>query len=292
MEKRVNIAIVLTVLLVISASVIYYYKNTTKQTLKIINYASQTKIASPEATLSGKPKQSSNSNQEQANLASGYCLNVPVLMYHHIEPQEQAKTEGHTALNVDSNIFASQMAYLSSKGYTAITADQLALALKNHNKLPSRSIVLTFDDGYSDFYTYALPIIKQYSFKANLMIPTGLIENSGYMSWEQLKDAFSSGNATIYNHTWSHALLGSASTQKIGYEISTANKQLSNYLGQTPNIFTYPYGSNSTNVVSYLAEHGFIAAFSEIPGTYQCDSFIMNLHRTRIGNSSLASYGL
>lgn len=297
MEKRVNIAIALTVLLVISASTIYYFKNTRTQTLKITNYSSQAptnpaKIASSEASLSGTPKQLTNTNQEQTNLASGYCLNVPVLMYHHIEPQAQAKTEGHTALNVDSNIFASQMAYLISKGYTAQTADQLALALKNHSQLPNRSIVLTFDDGYSDFYTYALPVIKQYNLKANLMIPTGLIENSGYMTWGQLKEALSSGSAKAYNHTWSHAMLGAAAPQKIDYEISTATKQLSNYLGQTPDIFTYPYGSNSANLISYLAQHGFIAAFSEIPGTYQCDSFLMTLHRTRIGNSPLSTYGI
>lgn len=295
-EKLVNFAIIVAVLTAAVSFIIYFHKNAKGSTLGNTSSITQNivipKAASAEASLSGKPKDIVNSNQPQTNLVSGYCLNVPVLMYHHIEPESLAKTKGHTALNVDSSIFASQMAYLASKGYTAITADQLAQALKNHSQLPARSIVLTFDDGYSDFYTYALPVIKQFNLKANLMIPTGLIQNNDYMSWGQLKDAVSTGTAVVYNHTWSHASLGGAAPQKIDYEISTATKQISNYLGTNPDIFTYPYGSESTSVIAYLTQHGFIAAFSEIPGTYQCYSFIMTLHRTRIGNSPLATYGL
>lgn len=273
--------------------VVYFAKNartTEKAPVIQVLSAHEANSTPREASKSPSPSREATSSFVPT-LASGYCLNVPVLMYHHIEPSTQAKAEGHSSLNVDSGIFASQMAYLSSKGYNTITADDLVNALKRQGTIPSKSIVLTFDDGYSDFYTYAFPVIKQYNFKANLMIPTGLIQNNGYMTWGQLQEISSSGSK-IYNHTWSHASLGGATIDKITYEISTANKQISQYLGYTPDIFTYPYGSEGSTVINYLVSQGFRGAFSEIPGTYQCDSYLMTLHRTRIGNSQLSAYGI
>src|SRR3989344_5898735 len=223
---------------------------------------------------------------------SGYCLNVPILIYHHIQPQNIAKEKWQTNFTVDNNTFDSQMTYLLSSNYTTISLEQLSQALTNHQNLPQKSIVLTFDDGYEDIYTYAFPIIQKYQLKANLMIATGLIGNPDYLHWQQLKAMTSSGQVFVYNHTWSHNNLISSSSEKIKYEIQTANSQLENYLGVKTNIFAYQYGSQNSNVINFLKENSFIAAVSTYPGTTQCDSFIMSLHRTRIGNSQLKSYGI
>ncbi len=296
--KETKTAIAATVLAVLFLGLVYFVKNTAvqKSNQKVLG-SNFVQTQNLQASQSANPKEStphakSIISNEPATLASGYCLNVPVLMYHHIQPNEQAKAEGHAFLNVDASVFDSQMAYLSQRGYNSITADQLAQALKNKSSLPPKSIVLTFDDGYSDFYTYAFPAVNKYNLKANLMVPTGLVENSGYMTWGQLKEISSSGAGFIYNHTWSHANLGNAPLEKIDYEISTSQKQLSAYMGQNPDVFTYPYGSMGATLTSYLAKNGFIAAFSEIPGTYQCDSFLLSLHRTRVGNSQLSAYGI
>lgn len=94
------------------------------------------------------------------------------------------------------------------------------------------------------------------------------------------------------NHTWSHAHLGSLSDEEAKVEIMTAKKQLEEKLGKTVNIFAYPYGSENQRIINILKQNGFIAALSTIPGSTQCDSFIMKLHRTRIGNAPLVQYGL
>jgi peptidoglycan/xylan/chitin deacetylase (PgdA/CDA1 family) len=198
---------------------------------------------------------------------------------------------GQTSLTVDAATFASQMAYLAKTGYNTISADQLAQALVGHQKL-GKTAVLTFDDGYADFYTYAYPILQQHHFIANLMIPTGLIQNSDYLTWSQLASMVSSGQVFAYDHTWSHKSLGAAPADVISKEVLTARSQLQANLGKTVDIFTYPYGSESPNVINFLRQNGFIAAFSTIPGQIQCDSFIMTLHRTRVGNSALSAYGI
>ena len=236
--------------------------------------------------------QSANTNPSPSpspEVLTGYCLNVPILIYHRIQPQSIAQQQSQTALSVDSGTFESQMAYLNSKGYVTISTAQLAQALISHGKVPSKSVVVTIDDGYDNFYNFALPIIQKYHIHVDLLIPTGLLNNPQYMTWDQLKAAISSGLVGIVNHTHSHANLGAADAAKISFEVLTAKKQLAE-IGQNPIIFGYPYGTVAG--IKFLQDNGFIAALSTIPGQTQCDSFLMSLHRTRVGNSSLAAYGL
>lgn len=234
---------------------------------------------------------------EPTPVYTGYCLNVPVLMYHHIEPGAIAKEKNHLSLNVDPSFFDQQMAYINARGFTTIFAEDLVNALAAHTSLPSKSIVVTIDDGYDDNYSYAFPIIKKYNIKTSLMVPTGLMGvNAGtntYYTWGQLQEMIGSGLIRPYNHTWSHAAMGQGEAKDIS-EITTAQNQLQQYTGHTVGVFAYPYGTNalSEQVHAELRSHGFIGAFSTIYGTYQCDSFIFSLHRVRVGNSFFPAYGI
>jgi len=221
----------------------------------------------------------------------GFCLNVPVLMYHHIQPEAEAQAKGQKALTVDSGAFDLQMGYLASHGYSAISAQQLVDALISHTQL-SKSIVVTIDDGYSDIYQYAYPVLQKYHIIANLMIPTGLLGGADYMSWGQLEEMVHSGLVFVGDHTWSHYVVTHGSNDKIKYEIVTGKQQLQDHTGQNVDTFTYPYGAFNSNAISILQQEGIKGAFSEIPGHWQCDSFLMTLHRSRIGNAPLSAYGL
>lgn len=222
----------------------------------------------------------------------GFCLRVPILMYHHIQPYDIAKKDKHTTLTVTPEYFEEHLKYLVSSGYTTVSVDQLAQALITHQRLPSKTVVITMDDGYQDIYTNAYPLIQKYRVTVNLMIPTGLIGNFGFLSWDNLREMVNSGLVNAYDHTWSHLSLGSAPREKIQYEVVTAKKQLEDNLGRKVDIFAYPYGSENQTVMDILRANGFVAAVSTIPGFYQCDSFLLSLHRSRVGNASLSSYGL
>lgn len=221
----------------------------------------------------------------------GFCLRVPVLLYHHTEPYAQAKTEGHASLTVDSGWFEKQMQYLSEHGYNTISAEDLVNALLSHQQLPGKSVVVTIDDGYLDNYQYAYPIARKYNIKLNLMIPTGLLGVPGYMNWGQLKEMAGSGFVYVYNHTWSHYSLGKTTLEKAQQEIGTADKQLKDQLGKKVDIFTYPYGSTSPTAIQVLKQEGYKGAFTTIPSNLQCDGYIYYLRRIHIGNASLAYYG-
>jgi len=222
----------------------------------------------------------------------GFCLRVPVLLYHHVRPQAEAVLRKQSSLNVDPGFFDLQMKYLTEHGYNTISADVLINALKTHSSVPTKSILITVDDGYRDFFTNAFSIIQKYGIKVNLLIATGLIGGEDNMSWDQISQIKGSGLAYFVDHTWSHYAIGRGSQDKIQYEIQTGKQQLEEHTGQSVNIFGYPYGSFNNNAISTLQSDGFLGAFSTIGGFLQCDSFIMTLHRNHVGNAPLSSYGL
>jgi len=221
----------------------------------------------------------------------GFCLNIPVLTYHHIQPLSIAEEKEQKNITVDVELFDSQMKYLVDHGYQTIKAEDLVSALINHQKLGGKLVVITLDDGNDDAYQYAYPIARKYNLVFNLMIITGLLENPGYLTWGQLKEMVGSGLITAYNHSWSHNYLTKASREKVESEISTSKQQIEEYLGKKSNIFVYPYGVTNSEIINILKEKGFIAAFSTTPGNLQCEPQLMSLHRNRIGNAPLSSYG-
>lgn len=228
----------------------------------------------------------------------GFCLPISVLLYHHVQPQEIAQQRGQTSLTVDSGVFDTQMAYLASQGYTTISATTLVNALLSHTQLPGKNIVISFDDGYLDNFTYAFPILQKYHLTGNLMAATGLLGTTAatneYYSWDQLKQMVGSGIMYAYNHTWSHYPLAQGPVDKDQFEVKTGQQQLQDHLGKVDPIFVYPYGSGQTNgwVKKLLRDDGYTAAFSTLYGRVSCDGDIMALPRIHVGNASLASYGL
>lgn len=227
-----------------------------------------------------------------ASKPSGFCLNAPVLLYHHVGPLDQARKEGNANLTVDPGIFDQQMKYLLDRGYRTFSAEDLANALLSHQVLAGKPVVVTLDDGYADAFSYAFPIAKKYNIILNLMIPTGLIGNQGYLSWEKLKEMIGSGLIFAYDHTWSHYALTRGSDEKVQFEVMTSKTQLEQQLGRQVKIIAYPYGSYDQKVISMVRNDGFIAGYTTISSSYQCDSLIFEIRRTRIGNSPLSSYGL
>lgn len=222
---------------------------------------------------------------------TGYCLHVPVLLYHHIQPQAVAAQKGQALLSVDNEIFDRQMGYLAGHGYTVISGKQLIDGLRTKSGVPAKSVVVTLDDGYKDAYDYAFPIFKKYHFVGTFFIATGLLGGADYMSWGQVEEIVHSGAGFMADHTWSHYSLGRGNDDKIRFEVETAKRQLQDHTGTPIDVFAYPYGSYSARAISILVQEGFRGAYSTDPGTNQCNSFIMTLHRTRIGNASLSYYG-
>src|SRR5690348_1118898 len=121
-------------------------------------------------------------------------LRVPVLMYHEIA--DAAATPSRLAVSPD--VFADQVAYLHDAGFTAITAGALAAFLADGvGELPEQPVVLTFDDGYGDFYSQALPVLNAREYTATLFQTTAWIGKEGekkrMLNWRELAEIEQAG---------------------------------------------------------------------------------------------------
>lgn len=222
------------------------------------------------------------------NTLYGPCVSLPTLMYHHIQTKEAATTAKQTGLTVYTDIFKNQMQYLKDKNYNILTIDNLINFFDNGTPIPKHSVLLTFDDGYQDFYTGAYPILSSFGFHTTVFIPTGLINNPNYLTWDEIPQMNSL--VLFANHTWSHKNV-QVSGSSMQYEISTADTQLSTRGLNSPKIFAYPYGLESSQAESYLSSLGYKVAFTTVSGNILCKQKRFALPRIRIGNIPLSNYG-
>lgn len=225
----------------------------------------------------------------EMNQLYGPCIRLPVLMYHHIQDLAQAKKEGHGWLSVSPEVFSTQMQYLKQKGYQTVSSQELINFFDNGTKLPNKPVMLTFDDGYEDFFVNARPALNQNNFGAMMFLPTGLMNNPGYLAWNEIGQM--TGKIEFANHTWSHYYLKGDKSQ-IEKEIDTAQTQLEDHGLGKPKVFAYPYGYESQNDIQILTQKDFKLAFTTRSGSIQCAKKRLVLPRIRVGNVSLANYGL
>ena len=193
-------------------------------------------------------------------------VRVPVLMYHEIaEPDETA-----SRLAVSPAIFAAQLGYLRSAGFTALTAAELAARLTGDTgPLPDRPVVLTFDDGYADFHGRAMPLLDEHGFTATVFVTTG---------WEQDPDLRPSAPGRMLNrtqlteaalagievgaHTRSHPQLDQLPEPLVREELCTSKRWLEDELGLAVPGLAYPFGYSSRLVRQLAREAGYRYAYA------------------------------
>ncbi len=224
----------------------------------------------------------------EMNTLYGPCVRLPVLMYHHIQTQDAAKANRETGLTTYTDFFQKQMQYLKDKGYNVAGMNDLVNFFDNGTPITPKSVLITFDDAYEDFNTDAFPILQNLGYKATVFVPTGLVDNPGYLTWNQIISM--NGSILFANHTWSHKNVG-VSTSIMQYEVSTADTQLSDRNLNSPKIFSYPYGLDTGQAEKYLISLDYKAAFTTNPGGILCEKQRFALPRIRIGSTSLSSYG-
>ncbi|MGI9568159.1 MAG: polysaccharide deacetylase family protein, partial [Desulfobulbia bacterium] len=128
---------------------------------------------------------------------------IPILMYHQIADIPEAQNPNR--YSVTPQMFESQMSYLTSRGYQCISLLDAVNHVRNKQRIPRKSIVITFDDGYLDFYINALPILERFGLVATIFV---VAERVGYksdwpgmqgqnsaelMNWTQLDEICRSG---------------------------------------------------------------------------------------------------
>ncbi len=196
-------------------------------------------------------------------------LFVPILMYHHIRVNPRPGDPIWAALNVTPNQLEEQFAYLTTHNYHPVTLDDLTTALDGKTVLPNNPIILTFDDGYRNFYENAFPLLKKYQVKATEFIITQVLNIPAYLTWNQIGEMDKSGLVYFGAHTRHHPNLPDLSQTTIIDEIKGSKADLEQHLKKPINWFAYPYGSYSNFIIQTVQAAGFTGAASTIYGPIQ-----------------------
>ena len=178
--------------------------------------------------------------------------------------------------------FDAQLTHLETAGYTTITPDQLNSYLRGVDNLPSKPVLITFDDGYSD-QLKAFALLQKHHMKATFYVIIGGATSrwcigierkfdqgypcgDSYLNWNEIKTLDASGLITIGSHTLDHLALGSRSADIQREQIFDSKKILEDELGHPVTTFSYPYGSFNATTVALVQEAGYTTAVSTIAG--------------------------
>lgn len=280
----------LVLLVVVGAAGLFLFliktKNNRVTSIEVRETPTPMVTKSLEATVSATPTPVSF---EEMNKNFGPCVKVSVLMYHHIETEEEAKLKNQSNLAVTPDFFRKQLQYLKDKNYTVIGVKDLINFFNGTKQLSGKLAMITLDDAYGDNYTNAYPILKEFGFGATVFTPTGLVNNPDYLTWDeinQMKDL-----VYFANHTWSHHS-SAGSVETIDKEIFTADTQLSEKGLNQDKVFAYPYGTDSQAEINILKKYGYNLAFTTKHGNIMCKGKSFELPRIRVGNAPLSKYGL
>jgi len=202
---------------------------------------------------------------------------VPILMYHSISDNLFAKSHPYYQINTLPDVFASQMRWLRRSGYRTMDLPEMLAGMETGQDL-SKIFVITFDDGYRDFYTDALAVLKQCGFTATIFLATNRIqdtpvrvEGADYMTWSDVRELHAEG-IQFGSCTVSHPDLSSLGPEDIDYELGYSKEIIEQKLGAPVRSFSYPFAFPEEDLnftrflVDALENHGFENGVSTILG--------------------------
>lgn len=165
-----------------------------------------------------------------------YCktTHFPVLMYHHIREYSWLKDVAAKNLSVSPLEFKKQLDYLEQNWYKTITTADI----KNDYVLCG-SVMLTFDDGYDNVSSTALPLMQERWFRWIASIIIEKMDEEGYMSGVNIR-TLQQHNWEIASHTWNHPILTGLPVNAIPFQIYDSKKSLENWFHTKINTFVYP----------------------------------------------------
>lgn len=238
---------IITVILIIAAVLVagFFVNSKTRQITKKVS--TDNTSGNPAASVG---VQAATTTPPVESPKSTYTGKIPVLMYHYIRDYADSSDPIGIGLSVSPAKFAAQLDYLKSNGYQTITFHDV-----EKNSVPTKSIILTFDDGYVDFYQNAFPELKKRGMTAVSYIVTNF--NGGrYMDNNQIEEIASYG-IEIGSHTISHLDLATISISKAKNEIADSKPILEKIIGQPIISFCYPAGKFNDAVVALVKSSGY-----------------------------------
>ncbi|QJD97486.1 polysaccharide deacetylase family protein [Mucilaginibacter robiniae] len=233
------------------------HSGTAKQAANNSNATSTTTVITEETTTAVATKPS---GKKASNAEIMQRKQVPVICYHQIRDWRATDSKSAKDYIVQIAAFKEHIKMLADSGYHTILPDQLYNYLVYGTSLPSKPIILTFDDTDLDQFTIARPELKKYGFKGVYFVMTVSLGRPHYMSSEQVKQLSDEGNV-IGSHTWDHHNFKKFQGKDWEIQLDKPTKKLEDITGKKIDYFAYPFGLWNEQGLPELHKRGFKIAF-------------------------------
>lgn len=211
------------------------------------------------------------------------AISVPILEYH-----EANYVPGDIA-TLKPGQFLSEIQWLHAQGFHTINFGQLYAAMYHGYQLPSKPILLSFDDGYESVYLRVFPILKKYQDMATLFIVTGFTHTSPNrnkkfptLTTSELQQMQQSSLVDIECHTVSHRDLATLSDPEATFEIEHSAQILQSIVHHPMLFFCYPDGGYTKQTLAIMSHSGYLLAVTQHQGYAQIGQGPLTLHRITI----------
>lgn len=218
---------------------------------------------------------------------------VSVLTYHKIAPVDPKTTYPGTF--VPPTLFRKQLAYLARKGYAVENLEQAFLSGSTSVR---KTVCLTFDDGFEDFYTTAFSELTALRFPSTVFLVSERIGQTNdwdtrvgdvsapLMTQEQILELAGKG-VEFGSHTATHAKLGELDEPMQREEIVRSKSQIETLLGKPCRTFCYPYGSLNQATPNLVKQAGYDLGISTKKGLNTKDTDPFLIRRIAIRNDTV-----
>ena len=188
-------------------------------------------------------------------------VKIPVLLYHNFVTTVPDKDPDNFNYINTPQSFEENIKVLLENGYTVISMKELKYANDGKIELPSKPILITFDDGYYSNYEYIYPILKKYNVKASIFIVTDKIgkeiDEIKYLGWNECVEMQDSGLVEIFSHSKRHVFYNKLPVREIRDDVIESYKIIEKNLGKKDiKVFAYPYGAYTNGTVKALKNNG------------------------------------
>lgn len=218
------------------------------------------------------------------SLSPAMAGDATIFIYHRFDEPRYAST------HISGEVFAAQLEFLNREGYQVLPLKTVVDRLSSAQPLPEKCVVLTVDDAFHSFAATGLPALEKYGYPVTLFVSTGSVGRPGYLDWEQLR-AIRERGVDIGSHGEEHLHMAeprngetpSEWARKIRRDLSRTRADFLRELGSVPDIFAYPYGEYSPELISLVQEAGYRAAVAQQSGVASRYSDLFILPRFPMG---------
>lgn len=204
-----------------------------------------------------------------------------IIMYHRFG-EENFPTTNVTLEQIEQHIEE-----LSKDIYNIVPLRTITEAYKNGTKLPPRTVAITIDDGYFSIYEEAWPRLKAAGIPFTLFISTQPVneEIDGSMTWDHIRELDAEPLVEIGHHGHAHAHMTEINVSDAMADIGMADTIFQQELGYVPDIFAFPFGEYSNELLTAIDEKNYHAGFAQYSSTSNSSDNIMALPRFAFNQS-------